>query len=1062
MTTNIENGDIDETQLPPVSRPRIIQPRNRSNKFLDIGVRGRKTGWVPPADLPADANPEDYFRDLDSEPEDVVDVPFNMSEYQFEFPEQFHLHQHEQEHYRLHHRREALRNSRPGSPEYLPSAAKTQNLHPQFSFASKLQNFTDSKPTSPIQQYQQLRTQDQDSPAEVFRKSTLLHRSPVAPSSYQRIKAFNQQQTANPFEANYTTNEHANDRYEFSEPISARKSFNRRHSEIPAVSHRQLLIQQQSHSNPRRELMAPQNSYKNNERSFRENFTGYATSLPKQQMFRNSTEIYDEQGPFDYDDLSGPSKTTHQRPYNSTPVTAAAQYRLQQQFQQSGSIRSNLQQHPRIFTVIPARKQYPHDDNSMNYNQQQANYPQNSTQYGNANNSELEEYEPHSRFSVKRAQLPKSGSRGNESGNDGPSILPATPARIVPKNGSSDSNIVSPRSGNSSKTQLQLHKLKAKPTRYVDADNYDEEPEIGINRNVSPITPAPAVAVANGSSSATTPSFTVNKIAAVKATLSLKATPVVIANSTGKKTSDVNRGKNGKLKLGEIIVAIDIQPENHNNKSSHIEEDEENENQNKETVIMPSSKDPAWVYPLHHKDLEYISAITSAKKGKKPQIPRISIARKLPSPNAGEEIEEHANYYELFPCEDRLQEDQHYNNDYGYSNDKNGHNNDTEKPKSIDEVGKNGKKKHNKIEIDAGNVVVDESNGDEDHKNDTIADFEKIATSSKSPSVKMKTVRQAKIGVVNSKKRAVVDSENEKQVESSSSSSVRVPVKKKLKVVKNKFLPVVNEESGRSKRHRVAPLQYWANEKADYSMRRDEATGTMLPEFVGIIKTETPEEPIHNKKYYKSKVSSYRKRKEHIVLESPVMPVINIETKQEEELHLVFTEDMLKPQVVSGENFQFQRLFNVKNVCGSGIIILPKNGIKPNKSAGSSAVIIYVMCGKVRVLLHRNKFEVGEAAHILVPPGNQFGIENISNEEARLLIVQTRKKFDSSSTSAFEISEQIEPPSEQLQTPVKTVNKSTSKEIAQESKIESAKAKGKKPTVAEEKQKNGKRTGKSK
>ncbi|KAJ3095905.1 hypothetical protein HK100_005699 [Physocladia obscura] len=1075
LTTNIENGDgDDEAQQPPVSRQRIIQPRNRPNKYLDIGVRGRKTGWVPPTDLPADANPEDYFRDLDSEPEDTVEVSFNEPEYQPEYLEQFHPHQQEQEHYRLHHRRETMLNSRPASPEYLPSTAKTQNLHPQFSSAHKLQKFSNSKPITPIPQYQQLRARDQDSPAEVFRKSTLLHRSPVAPSnSYQRIKAFNQQQVADPFETDYGIDEYANDPYEFSEPIPAQKSFNRRHSEIPAVSRRQLLIQQQTHSNPRRESMAPQSGYQNNEVSFRESFAGHATSSPKHQVFRNSTEVYDEQGPFDYDDLSGPSNGTHhsvpfvQRPFNTTPVTAAAQHRQQQQFQQPGSIRPNLQQQ-RIPIAISARKTSSYGDNSssMNYNRLQAHHPQNSPRNANTDNLEVEEYESHLRFSVPRTQLPISANRAKSSGGGGPSNLPTTPARIVSKNGTNETdNIAPPRPGNSSKTQLQSHQLKAKQARYEDADEYDEEMQNGHHKNFKnggSITPVPAAAVPNGSISVTTPTFAMKKTVAVKATPSPKAIPVVTPNSTGNITSDTIGGKHRKSKLGEIVVTVDSQPEIQKNKS-HEEEAKENENQNKETVIMSSSKDPAWAYPLHHKDPEYVFAVTSSAKKDKRPIQGSSSARKSPSPNTREEIQKRATDYESSPNNGCLQEEQHYDSDDGYNNNENGYNIDTEEPESIDEVGENGNMKRYESEIYGGNIVVEESDGAEDPESDAIVNVEKIATSSKSPATKSKAAPKAKVqsGAESAKKRALVDSENEKQAVSSSSSSA--PAKKKPKVVRAKPLAVVNEEFGRSKRHRVAPLQYWANEKADYSMRRDEATGTMLPEFVGIIKTETPEEPAIYKKYYKSRASSYRKKKERIVLESPVMPVMNIETKQEEELHLVFTEDMLEPQVVHGENFQFQRLFNVKDVCGSGIVVLPKNGVKPNKSAGSSAVVIYVICGKVRVLLHRNKFEVGEGTHILVPPGNQFGMENIGNEESRLLIVQTRKKLDSSSTSAFEISEQIGTASEQLPTPAKTVKKSTVKEITQDAKIESAKTKGKKSMIAEEKeQKNGKRTGKSK
>ncbi|KAI8824709.1 Mif2/CENP-C like-domain-containing protein [Chytriomyces cf. hyalinus JEL632] len=220
-------------------------------------------------------------------------------------------------------------------------------------------------------------------------------------------------------------------------------------------------------------------------------------------------------------------------------------------------------------------------------------------------------------------------------------------------------------------------------------------------------------------------------------------------------------------------------------------------------------------------------------------------------------------------------------------------------------------------------------------------------------------------------------------------------------------IPVSKEEEGegRHKRARVPPVQFWKLESVQYENRRSSMGDTMVPYAVGVAKKEPDEVASTGPK--KTQISKSRKpvKKEKITLSSPDMLVMDSETNQEVAQRIVYTDDMLQPQVVgNGDAFLYQRTFSVGNFCGSGVIILPKGVSKPNKNSGSTALFIIVMHGRIRVKIYKNSFEVGQGSKVLVPRGNQYSLENTGNTDATLYFFQARDPSEAADAEAGQAS----------------------------------------------------------
>ncbi|KAJ3072064.1 hypothetical protein HDU98_004382 [Podochytrium sp. JEL0797] len=202
-----------------------------------------------------------------------------------------------------------------------------------------------------------------------------------------------------------------------------------------------------------------------------------------------------------------------------------------------------------------------------------------------------------------------------------------------------------------------------------------------------------------------------------------------------------------------------------------------------------------------------------------------------------------------------------------------------------------------------------------------------------------------------------------------------------------------------SKRKRLAPVEYWKGDHVKYEMRRTSMAGceTLVPVATGIF-SAPHEDPEPARKKSRPAARTRTVKKEHVApLASQDVKVMNFATGKEELQRIVYTEDMISPQIVSqNSTFMFQRTFNInsgsgESFCGSGVMVLPKGAEKPNKTSGPTVLILYVISGKVRVTVHSTSFEVGEGAQFLIPRGNQYSMKNTGVSEARLFFLQSKE-----------------------------------------------------------------------
>ncbi|KAJ3062331.1 hypothetical protein HDU98_001786, partial [Podochytrium sp. JEL0797] len=80
-----------------------------------------------------------------------------------------------------------------------------------------------------------------------------------------------------------------------------------------------------------------------------------------------------------------------------------------------------------------------------------------------------------------------------------------------------------------------------------------------------------------------------------------------------------------------------------------------------------------------------------------------------------------------------------------------------------------------------------------------------------------------------------------------------------------------------------------------------------------------------------------------------------------------------------------------REVLQSGVQVLKKGAETPNKSSGPTALILFVISGKVRVTLHSKAFEVDDGAQVLIPRGNQYSLANTGKSEAKFHFVCSKE-----------------------------------------------------------------------
>ncbi|KIK50475.1 hypothetical protein GYMLUDRAFT_182701 [Collybiopsis luxurians FD-317 M1] len=90
-------------------------------------------------------------------------------------------------------------------------------------------------------------------------------------------------------------------------------------------------------------------------------------------------------------------------------------------------------------------------------------------------------------------------------------------------------------------------------------------------------------------------------------------------------------------------------------------------------------------------------------------------------------------------------------------------------------------------------------------------------------------------------------------------------------------------------------------------------------------------------------------------------------------------------------NWSFCKVFSDGSYMASGYIHLPPGGRKSSKSVKDNTYIFHCVEGAVNVKIHDTAYIIAQGGSFMVPRGNVYSIENVSDRTAKLMFVQARE-----------------------------------------------------------------------
>ncbi|KAJ5693312.1 hypothetical protein N7462_002735 [Penicillium macrosclerotiorum] len=221
----------------------------------------------------------------------------------------------------------------------------------------------------------------------------------------------------------------------------------------------------------------------------------------------------------------------------------------------------------------------------------------------------------------------------------------------------------------------------------------------------------------------------------------------------------------------------------------------------------------------------------------------------------------------------------------------------------------------------------------------------------------------------------------------------------------------------RSGRVSVRPLAYWRNERCVFG-DGEAAEGQRYPlsTIKEVIRTEELE-PEKQKKGKRSRNSKSKKRKDESsdeedeevdlwekeggVLHGYVPkwdPKTQASTTEEEVLDIAYAPSGIVTREVKDSTFRFAKLLS-SSFIGSGVVELPKDGVKKPKNSKKMHMVFYVCHGRVQVDISGVQFSAGKGSVFQVPRGNYYSFANPYQKEARLFFTQGCVPADSEEAS---------------------------------------------------------------
>ncbi|CAO2648498.1 Nn.00g077650.m01.CDS01 [Neocucurbitaria sp. VM-36] len=202
---------------------------------------------------------------------------------------------------------------------------------------------------------------------------------------------------------------------------------------------------------------------------------------------------------------------------------------------------------------------------------------------------------------------------------------------------------------------------------------------------------------------------------------------------------------------------------------------------------------------------------------------------------------------------------------------------------------------------------------------------------------------------------------------------------------------------GRTGRHRVAPIDFWKNDRISYDV-----DGSMT----SIVKNQEPEEPAR-----KQKSSSTKGKKRTLTaIEEDVEldpweedegllvgnyrdfdPVTDVTSNDIIEDTIAWAEKGIQPVDVPDGSFKYTKLASVGSFFNWGLIELRADQMKRTKNSRKMHMVFNVQSGTVEVKVHENEFTAHRGGIWQVPRGNTYSIRNVGSGTARVFFAQARE-----------------------------------------------------------------------
>ncbi|KAJ5216770.1 hypothetical protein N7468_009778 [Penicillium chermesinum] len=229
-----------------------------------------------------------------------------------------------------------------------------------------------------------------------------------------------------------------------------------------------------------------------------------------------------------------------------------------------------------------------------------------------------------------------------------------------------------------------------------------------------------------------------------------------------------------------------------------------------------------------------------------------------------------------------------------------------------------------------------------------------------------------------------------------------------LYILKKEHPEDTNSTHTRSGRVSIRPLAYWRNERCVFG-DGEAAEGQRYPmsTIKEVVRTEELE-PEKSKRGKRSGRKSKPKKQHEESSDEEDDPNADVWEKEDGILHgyiptwdsktqtttadeeivdIAYAPSGIKTREVKDSTFRFAKLLS-SHFIGSGVVELPKDGIKRPKNSKKMHMVFYVTHGRVQVDISGVQFSAGKGSVFQVPRGNHYSFQNPYEREARLFFTQ--------------------------------------------------------------------------